>query len=70
MTLSLIHIYMCIRDRLVDCDTPHVIKGRIVKEKKTHIGIPDESGTAEIRQVTSNKLIFNVLTPTGYHSLG
>lgn len=55
---------------LVDCDTPHVIKGRIVKEKKTHIGIPDESGTAEIRQVTSNKLIFNVLTPTGYHSLG
>ena len=55
---------------LVDCDTPHVIKGRIVKEKKTHIGIPDESGKAEIRQVTSNKLIFNVLTPTGYHSLG
>ena len=55
---------------LVDCDTPHVIKGRIVKEKKTHIGIPDESGTAEIRQVTSNKLIFNVLTPTGYHSPG
>lgn len=55
---------------LVECDTPHVIKGRIVKEKKTHIGIPDESGTAEIRQVTSNKLIFNVLTPTGYHSLG
>lgn len=29
---------------LVECDTPHVIKGRIVKEKKTHIGIPDESG--------------------------
>ena len=55
---------------LVECDTPHVIKGRIVKEKKTHIGIPDESGKAEIRQVTSNKLIFNVLTPTGYHSLG
>lgn len=55
---------------LVECDTPHVIKGRIVKEKKTHIGIPDESGKAEIRQVSSNKLIFNVLTPTGYHSLG
>ena len=55
---------------LVECDTPHVIKGRIVKEKKTHIGIPDESGKAEIRRVTSNKLIFNVLTPTGYHSLG
>ena len=54
----------------MECDTPHVIKGRIVKEKKTHIGIPDESGKAEIRQVTSNKLIFNVLTPTGYHSLG
>lgn len=55
---------------LVECDTPYVIKGRIVKEKKTHIGIPDESGKAEIRQVTSNKLVFNVLTPTGYHSLG
>ena len=55
---------------LVECDTPHVIKGRIVKEKKTHIGNPDEAGKTEIRQVTSNKLIFNVLTPTGYHSLG
>ena len=34
------------------------------------VGIPDEAGKTEIRQVTSNKLIFNVLTPSGYHSLG
>ena len=54
-------------DEIID---EHIIKGRIVKEKKTHIGNPDEAGKTEIRQVTSNKLIFNVLTPTGYHSLG
>ena len=55
---------------LVECDTPHVIKGRIVKEKKTNIGNPDMNGRVEIRQVTSNKLIFNLLTPSGYRSLG
>lgn len=55
---------------LVECDNPHVIKGRIVKEKKTHVGPADEHGIVEIREVTSNRLIFNVLTPSGFLSLG
>lgn len=54
---------------LVECDTPHVIKGRIVKEKKTQIGEPDKYGITEIREITSNKLIFNLLTPEGFLSL-
>ena len=55
---------------LVECDTPHVIKGRIVKEKKTKIGTENEQGIMEIREITSNKLIFNILTPSGFKSLG
>ena len=54
---------------LVECDTPHIIKGRIVKEKKTKIGAQDNGKTA-LREITSNRLIFNVLTPTGLKSLG
>ena len=55
---------------LVECDTPHIIKGRIVKEKKTKIGIEDDKGKTAVREITSNRLIFNVLTPTGLKSLG
>ena len=55
---------------LVECDTPHIIKGRIVKEKKTKIGAEDDKGKTAIREITSNRLIFNVLTPTGLKSLG
>lgn len=55
---------------LVECDTPHVIKGRIVKETKTKIEEENTRGKTEIREITSNKLIFNILTPQGYRSLG
>lgn len=55
---------------LVNCDTPHVIKGRIVKEKKTKVGEQNVYGKTEVREITSNKLIFNILTPDGYQSLG
>ena len=55
---------------LVECDTPHVIKGRIVKETKTKIGEENACGKMEIREITSNKLVFNILTPQGYRSLG
>lgn len=54
---------------LVECETPHVIKGRIVKEKKTKIGAENEHGVTEVREITSNKLIFNILTPSGFQSL-
>ena len=58
---------------LIECDTPHIIKGRIVKVKNTereeqfdyrgnHIG-------AEVHEVVSNKMIFNVLTPNGFLAL-
>ena len=55
---------------LVECDTPHVIKGRIVKETKTKIGEENACGKMEMREITSNKLVFNILTPQGYRSLG
>ena len=55
---------------LVECDNPHIIKGRIVKERKTKIGAQDENGKTSVKEITSNKLIFNVLTPTGLKSLG
>lgn len=55
---------------LVKCDTPHIIKGRIVKEKKSRVGPEDEYGKIELKEITSNKLIFNLLTQTGFKSLG
>lgn len=55
---------------LVECDSPHIIKGRVVKEKTTKIGGENENGKTEIREITSNKLVFNVLTNSGLISLG
>ena len=58
---------------LIECDTPHIMKGRIVKvrreereEKFSSTGM--HTGT-EVREVISNKMIFNVLTPQGFKSL-
>ncbi len=53
---------------LIECETPHVIKGRIVKEIKTTINDLG-NGDTEIKEITSNKMIFNVLTPNGFMSL-
>lgn len=58
---------------LIQCDNPHIIKGRIIKVTRTecedryasngnHIG-------SEIRETISNKMIFNVLTPHGFRAL-
>ena len=58
---------------LIECDTPHIIKGRIVKVVRTeseekfssqgkHLG-------AEVRETITNKMIFNVLTPKGFKAL-
>jgi len=58
---------------LVDCDTPHIIKGRIVKEKRVSTEVnTDEHGnllSATMTETISNKLIFNLLTPNGFISL-
>ena len=58
---------------LVECDTPHIIKGRIIKvkrvereEKFSHRG--SHLGT-EVKEVISNKMVFNVLTPKGFKAL-
>ena len=58
---------------LIECDTPHIIKGRIIKvvrteseEKFNYRG--DHTGS-EIKETISNKMIFNVLTPNGFKAL-
>ena len=55
---------------LIDGETPHIIKGRVIKEKKSNILGENQKGNTEVREVISNKLIFNVLTPTGFKLLG
>lgn len=58
---------------LIECDTPHIIKGRIVKVVRTE---SDEKFSAsgnhlgsEVRETITNKMIFNVLTPNGFKAL-
>ena len=58
---------------LIECGSPHVIKGRIVKMVSTEVEDQFTSsgkhyGAIE-RQVISNKMIFNVLTPQGFRAL-
>lgn len=54
---------------LIECETPHVIKGRVIKEKRSYtadvIEEHDGSKTTEIVETTSNKMVFNLLTPDG-----
>lgn len=58
---------------LIECEHPHIIKGRIVKV--VHTESEDKFSTegrhmgAEIREVITNKMIFNILTPQGFKSL-
>jgi len=58
---------------LVECDTPHIIKGRIVKEKRVrsedNVNSKGDLMSTTLFEVVSNKLIFNVLTPKGFVSL-
>lgn len=58
---------------LVDCDTPHIIKGRIVKvrreDRDEKFSTAGEHIGAEVKEVVSNKMVFNVLTPKGFRAL-
>jgi predicted RNA methylase len=54
---------------LIDCEEPHIIKGRVVKEVRTETTTDAKKGTEEIREITSNHMIFNVLTANGFKSL-
>ncbi len=55
---------------LVDCEHPHVIKGRIVREKKQKNIPTDREGVTQISEVESNKIIFNILTENKYITIG
>ena len=54
---------------LIECDAPHVLKGRVVKAVRRRTGEQydetDGTTTTEIIETTSNKMVFNVLTPQG-----
>lgn len=58
---------------LVECDTPHIIKGRIVKENNTrseeNLNSRGEVASVTAYETRSNKMIFNILTPDGFKSL-
>ena len=58
---------------LIECDNPHIVKGRIIKEKHT---VTDENRgphgrliSTEKRETISNRMLFNILTPSGFRSL-
>jgi methylase of polypeptide subunit release factors len=58
---------------LVECDTPHIIKGRIVKENvvshEENLNSKGELTSTTVIETRSNKMIFNLLTPQGFLSL-
>ena len=58
---------------LIECDSPHIIKGRIVKvlrtESEEKFNYRGDHMGSEVREVISNKMIFNVLTPHGFRAL-
>ncbi|MBS7297630.1 MAG: class I SAM-dependent methyltransferase [Eubacteriales bacterium] len=49
----------------VDCDEPHVIKGRVIKELKCR----ENKDLGTLTETRVNKMIFNVLTPDGVKRL-
>lgn len=57
---------------LVECETPHIIKGRIIKEtrKREEAAENNKGNTVDtVCETTTNKMIFNILTPFGFKSL-
>lgn len=58
---------------LIECDTPHIIKGRIVKvvrtESEEKFSTRGKHMGSEVTETISNKMIFNVLTPNGFKAL-
>jgi hypothetical protein len=58
---------------LIECDYPHIIKGRIVKEVHTETSENrnrrGELMSTTIKEKVVNKMIFNILTPEGFKAL-
>jgi len=50
---------------LAGCDAPHIIKGRIVKQVQRSI----DEDAATMTETRTNRMIFNILTPSGLRSL-
>lgn len=58
---------------LMECDYPHIIKGRIIKVKRSNsediYNSRGDYAATETRETISNKMVFNLLTPNGFMSL-
>ena len=58
---------------LIECDSPHIIKGRIVKvvrrESEERFNSHGKHMGEEIHETIANKMIFNILTPKGFKAL-
>ena len=58
---------------LIECDSPHIIKGRIIKIKRLEteekFSARGKHMGSEVRETISNKMVFNVLTPKGFKAL-
>ena len=58
---------------IVECDTPHIIKGRIVKENRMNteenFNARGDLMSTTLTETRSNKMIFNLLTPQGFVTL-
>jgi len=58
---------------LIECEFPHIIKGRIVKvvrtESEDRFNYKGDHMGEEIHETISNKMIFNILTPKGFKAL-
>jgi hypothetical protein len=57
---------------LIDCDTPHIVKDNVIKQRKSEITEKKENTKSihtELREVTSKGMIFSLLTADGFKSL-
>lgn len=58
---------------LMQCDCPHIIKGRIIKERherrEENHSERGELVSTDVIETITNRMVFNVLTPTGFRSL-
>ena len=58
---------------LIQCDSPHIIKGCIVKvirrETDERFAATGKHIGSEVKETITNKMIFNVLTPHGFKAL-
>ena len=58
---------------LMQCDCPHIIKGRIIKERherrEENHSERGELISTDVVETITNRMVFNILTPTGFRSL-